>query len=94
MNGSSLLLSREEARLLLSEERGRSLLHPLTRETAQLQIGDCVEIQTGYFSCRKVEVVGFPKNKPGWVEVKQKDWQITKEYQSSDLRLVQKRTAR
>jgi len=29
MNGSSLLLSREEARLLLSEERGRSLLHPL-----------------------------------------------------------------
>ena len=32
----------------------------LTREVPQLQIGDCVEIQTGCFASHKVEIVGFP----------------------------------
>lgn len=61
------------------------------REPPQLQIGDQVEIQKGCFAYRKVEVVGLPAHKPGWVEVKQKGWLITKEYQSSDLRLLQER---
>lgn len=61
------------------------------REPPTLQIGDQVEIQKGCFTYRKVEVVGLPAHKPGWVEVKQKGWLITKEYQSSDLRLLQER---
>ena len=55
--------------------------------------GDWVELLAGYFAGRKVQIVGFPRRKPGWVEVKGKNWAITKEYQHQDLRLIQRASA-
>ncbi|NJK53864.1 MAG: AAA family ATPase [Leptolyngbyaceae cyanobacterium SU_3_3] len=55
-----------------------------------LKVGDWVEILTGYFASRHVEVFGFPREKPGWVDVKGKDWAITQQYQRSDLRLIRR----
>ncbi|NJM66375.1 MAG: hypothetical protein HC851_12305 [Acaryochloris sp. RU_4_1] len=53
-------------------------------------MGDWVEILTGYFAGRHVEVVGFPREKPGWVDVKGKDWAITHQYQRNDLRWIRR----
>lgn len=54
---------------------------PSTAASMPLNIGDWAEILTGYFAGRHVEVVGFPREKTGWVEVKGKDWAITHQYQ-------------
>ncbi len=59
----------------------------------ELKQGDWVELLTGYFTGRQVQVVGFPRKKPGWVEVKGKAWLITKEYQRQDVRLIRRANA-
>jgi hypothetical protein len=63
---------------------------PFFGASMPLKMGDWVEILTGYFAGRHVEVVGFPREKPGWVDVKGKDWAITHQYQQSDLRLIRR----
>lgn len=65
----------------------------VTDSTQSLKKGDWVELLTGYFAGRKVQVVSFPRRKPGWVEVKGKDWAITKEYQRQDLQLIRRASA-
>ena len=60
--------------------------------TPDLKEGDWVELLTGYFTGRQVQVVGFPRKKPGWVEVKGKAWLITKEYECQDVRLIRRAT--
>ncbi|MGB7413700.1 MAG: hypothetical protein WA902_05795, partial [Thermosynechococcaceae cyanobacterium] len=64
-----------------------------TYSARSLKKGDWVELLTGYFAGRQVQIVGFPRRKPGWVEVKGKDWAITKEYQRQDLRLIRRASA-
>jgi hypothetical protein len=81
-----------------SEKGPVSLDHPThhtldpgaTYPAPSLKKGDWVELLTGYFAGRQVQIVGFPRKKPGWVEVKGKDWAITKEYQRQDLRLIRR----
>jgi hypothetical protein len=63
---------------------------PSATASMPLKVGDWVEILTGYFASRPVEVIGFPQDKPGWVDVKGKDWAITQQYQQSDLRLIRR----
>ncbi|NJM68175.1 MAG: hypothetical protein HC851_22150 [Acaryochloris sp. RU_4_1] len=63
---------------------------PSSGASMPLKVGDWVEILTGYFASRHVEVIGFPRDKPGWVNVKGKDWAITHQYQRSDLRLIRR----
>jgi hypothetical protein len=58
-----------------------------------LKLGDWVELLTGYFAGRQVEVVGFPPEKPGWVEIRGKGWAITYEYLRSDLWLIRRAQA-
>ena len=61
--------------------------------TTPLQPGDWVEILTGCFIGRQVEVMGIPPDKTGWVEVKGKGWAITQQYQRSNLRLIRRTAA-
>ena len=61
--------------------------------TEPLQLGDWVELLTGYFAGQQVEVVGWSRKQPGWVEVRGKDWAITKEYHPKDLRLIRRVSA-
>jgi hypothetical protein len=61
----------------------------LATASMPLNVGDWVEILTGYFAGRHVEVIGFPREKPGWVDVKG-NWAITHQYQQSDLRLIRR----
>jgi hypothetical protein len=68
---------------------GDQLISPLL----SLKIGDRVEILTGYFAGRHVDVVGFPPEKPGWMEVRGKDWAITHKYPRNDLRLIRRAQA-
>ncbi|MBW4553863.1 MAG: AAA family ATPase [Aphanocapsa sp. GSE-SYN-MK-11-07L] len=63
---------------------------PSSRASGPLKVGDWVEILTGYFSGRQVEVVDFPSEKPGWVEVKGKTWAITQQYQQCHLQRVRR----
>jgi hypothetical protein len=63
---------------------------PSTTASMPLKVGDWVEILTGYFASRHVEIIGFPRDKPGWADVKGKDWAITQQYQQSDLRLIRR----
>jgi hypothetical protein len=63
---------------------------PFSGASMPLKVGDGVEILTGYFAGRQVEVIGFLREKPGWVEVKGKTWAITQQYQQSDLRLIRR----
>jgi hypothetical protein len=59
-----------------------------TTVSMPLKVGDCIEILTGYFAGRHAEVIGFPRDKPDWADVKGKDWAITHQYQRGDLRLI------
>lgn len=73
----------------IAQTRDANGNHP----TRDFKEGDWVELLTGCFTGRQVQVVGFPRKKPGWVEVKGKAWLITKEYQRQDLRLIRRVTA-
>lgn len=63
---------------------------PFSSASMPLNLGDWVEILTGYFAGRQVEVIGFPLDKPGWVEVQGKNWAITQQYPQTDLRRVKR----
>jgi archaellum biogenesis ATPase FlaH len=63
---------------------------PSKTASMPLKVGDWVEILTGYFASRPVEIIGFPRDKPGWADVKGKDWAITQQYQQGDLRLIRR----
>jgi hypothetical protein len=80
-----------------SQQGQKALDHPIahTRDRSEttsipLKVGDRVEILTGYFAGRHVDVVGFSVEKPGWVEVKAKGWAITQQYPESDVRRIRR----
>jgi hypothetical protein len=80
-----------------SQQGQKALDHPIAHtrdrvETASspLKMGDRVEILTGYFAGKHVDVMGFSVEKPGWVEVKAKGWAITQQYPQSDVRRIRK----
>jgi hypothetical protein len=90
-------LKNDQVHQSLTEQRKKALDHPIchtgdlsTAALMPLKVGDLVEILTGYFAGRQVEVIGFLRDKPGWVEVKGKTWAITQQYQQSDLRLIRR----
>ena len=91
------LVKNDQVHQSLTGQGEKALDHPI-RHTGDpsattsmpLKVGDWVEILTGYFASRHVEVIGFPREKPGWVDVKGKDWAITQQYRQSDLRLIRR----
>ncbi|WP_041660550.1 AAA family ATPase [Acaryochloris marina] len=96
-NGRELAVQGEQVPKSHSEQGSVSLDHHHQRTgvsppAPDLKEGDWVELLTGYFTGRQVQVVGFPRKKPGWVEVKGKAWLITKEYERQDVRLIRRAT--
>jgi hypothetical protein len=61
-----------------------------TTPPRSLQVGDWVEILTGYFSGKPVEVVGISPDERGEVEVRGKTWAITQRFKPNQLRRIRR----